>query len=263
MNFRLAFLVLIFFYFNCYGAHINPDVFKYDKEILIFKSDEKMNFLKKFLNENDLVFDVGANRGITAELYLSCKCAVVCFEPQPDCVNILNNKFLNNKNVTVVHKGLGAKPSEELLYISYADTISTFSHDWVSKSRFSDHYSWQPHGKIEIVTLDQMIKKYGKPRFIKIDVEGFEHEVLKGLTGPVDYISFEATSEFLDDVKKNVAYLASIGYTKFNFTVAEKPVCAFNEWLNQDEFLKEFNDLCTKIDWSFIRGLWGDVYAKL
>lgn len=262
MQFRF-FLILIGFYFNSYSAHINPDVFKYDKEILIFKSHEKINFLKQFLNENDLVFDVGANRGRTADLYLDCKCKVVCFEPQPDCINILNNKFLNNKDVIVVHKGLGSKQSEELLYVCDADTISSFSSDWVSKSRFSDYYSWQPHGKIQIVTLDQMIKKYGKPKFIKIDVEGFEHEVLKGLNVMIDYISFEINSEFIQELYKNIDYLWNLGYRKFNFTVAEKPVFVFNEWLSKEDFLKDFTDLCSKVDWSFMRGLWGDVYAKL
>jgi hypothetical protein len=55
---------------------------------------------------------------------------------------------------------------------------------------------WNETEQVVIDTLDNLIAKYGLPKFIKIDVEGFELDVLKGLTNPVPIISFEyATPE--------------------------------------------------------------------
>ena len=42
---------------------------------------------------------------------------------------------------------------------------------------------------------DNMISRYGSPEFTKIDVEGYEFEVLNGLSQPIKTISFEFTSE--------------------------------------------------------------------
>lgn len=67
--------------------------------------------------------------------------------------------------------------------------------DWidaVKQERFKS-YTWSAPVKIPITTLDKLIEKYGKPHFIKIDVEGYELEVLKGLTQAINWISFEYT----------------------------------------------------------------------
>src|SRR6185312_4956889 len=62
--------------------------------------------------------------------------------------------------------------------------------------------------KVETNTLNHFIGQYGKPDYIKIDVEGYEKEVLYGLNQVIAYISFEANlPEFLTESLQIIEYL--------------------------------------------------------
>ena len=91
------------------------------------------------------------------------------FDLQP----IDKKKFLNFKNVEI--KSTFKKRISKIN--SQNPLVSTFSDHW-DKGRFSNKY-WDKSIKIQTTTIDQLIKDYGKPKFIKIDVEGFELNVLK------------------------------------------------------------------------------------
>lgn len=230
-----------------------------------FDMGKHLNFLKNnILNEGDLVFDVGANVGKNTDIYLQNKCKVICVDPQPSCINILNTKFSNNWDVKIEQVGLSSKEDILDFYIcSTADSISTCSKDWINKGRFSyRNFNWDQKIKVPVTTLDNLIKKYGKPKFIKIDVEGFEFEVLKGLTTPVKFISFELNSELFDKAVNCINYLTNLGYKNFNFSIAETSEFAFKEWLSADEFIEYMKYLNKSRNWSDFWGLWGDVYAK-
>ena len=86
-----------------------------------------------------------------------------------------------------------------------------------------------------------MIKKYGIPNFCKIDVEGYELEVLKGLSKPIKTLSFEYTiPEFIDkDVDCN-EYLNSLGKIVCNYSSADSMELAYSEWKNPEEFIPFF-----------------------
>ena len=72
-----------------------------------------------------------------------------------------------------------------------ADGISTASPEFMDNSRFTkgskyittkNNHNWADAVKIPSITLDNLIEHYGTPDLIKIDVEGYEYTVLKGLT---------------------------------------------------------------------------------
>ncbi len=227
-------------------------------------TQEMCSFLKQFIEPDSLVFDVGANIGNKTDLYLRLNAKVVCFEPQLECVNHLKNRFAHTRNVIIEHKGLAATQGVlEFFKCKEANTLSTFSFHATQNGRFAEHnYNWNQCIMVDVSTLDAMIDQYGMPQFCKIDVEGFEYEVLKGLTKKIPYLSFECNSEHILIAEQCVHYLSNLGYKKFNFAIGERGWFAFDNWLNETEFLREFTQLINNNDWREIWGLWGDVYAS-
>lgn len=213
-----------------------------------------IELIGNLIEAGNTVFDVGANIGQKAGFYLAMGAKVICFEPQPDCVSILAEKYGNNPNITIVNKGLADMPGDmQLSVCSDANYLSTFSNKWKT-GRFVGQ-NWNKTVTVEVTTLDQMIEMWGCPHFCKIDVEGFEYQVLKGLSIPIPYISFEFAIEFLDDSNKCIEHLETLGYRLFNFAKGDESNLALAEWVSAEslfESIKSYEDHL----------LWGDIYAK-
>ena len=77
---------------------------------------------------------------------------------------------------------------------------------------------------VPVTTLDSLIALYGEPDFCKIDVEGFEKEVFKGLSRPLARLSFEFHAEFLGETFACLELLRELGLYRFNFTQENRPV---------------------------------------
>ena len=156
-----------------------------------------MNIFDDLITEGSLCFDVGANIGKKTGLFLSLGAKVVCVEPQKNCIDILSEKFKDNKNVKIINTALGEKEDELDIFISPSDTVSTMSRDFIettSLERFKG-IVWDKKEKVKVTTLDNIISEYGLPDYCKIDVEGYELEILKGLTKKIKFISVEFTPE--------------------------------------------------------------------
>lgn len=155
------------------------------------KAREK--FYASFVQSGDLCFDVGANLGNRVAPLLAAGARVVAVEPQPDCQLYLRRRFGNN--ITLVPKGLSEAIGKATMFVSDSHTLSSFSKTWIDSvktSRFSSA-TWDRKIEVEMTTLDELIDEYGTPQFIKIDVEGYEANVLHGLSRDVAMISFECT----------------------------------------------------------------------
>lgn len=141
-------------------------------------------FYQKIVNEGDLCFDIGANLGQTVEALLKCKAKIVAVEPNPLCYPTLNYQFKNLENLTFLKVAIGSNPGISELNFSGTDATASIRNDW----KFIKTDKKIP---VKVITLDNIIEKYGCPRFLKVDVEGFELEVFKGLTKPIELIYFE------------------------------------------------------------------------
>lgn len=219
----------------------------------------RTKFYSTFIKKGDLVFDVGANIGNRVEAFLHINAKVVAIEPQKDCRRVLDIKF--GKKITIVKEGLGEKEELKTLYIAESNTISSFSKEWiddVKDGRFAGE-KWNKTEQIQLTTLDKLISTYGKPKFIKIDVEGFELMVLRGLNSPIDLISFEYTiPEQIEQVNQCLSYLnnLSANYT-YNYSTGESMLLELEEYISYTEFIEVIK---TK---EFIDTSNGDIYAKI
>ncbi len=206
-----------------------------------------------FLNKGDLVFDVGAHTGEYTDKYLHMGCSVVCVEPQNYCFDVLKNKYFKNNSVFLENNGCDSSSCVRKFYeCESARAISTFSQDW-KKGRFKQ-YEWSSEYYVTMTTLDELIKKYGEPQYIKIDVEGFEFEVLKGLRSPVRYLSFEFAHEFLDKTYQCIKYLQRLGYMKFNYISEANPNFENPNWMSADDLMIQLRSKDAMH--------WGDVLAS-
>jgi FkbM family methyltransferase len=219
---------------------------------------KRSTFYASFVQKGALCFDVGANLGNRVGPLLSAGARVVAVEPQENCYKALRNKF--GTKIDIVTKGLGAEPGIKDFYISNAHTISSFSEEFVEvvkDGRFKE-YNWNKTIKVEITTLDALVEKYGTPAFIKIDVEGYELEVLKGLSSPIDMISVEymvpeqaaKVVECIEQIEKNNPTI------ECNFSVGESMEFGLEAWLSATE-MKDY-----VLGPGFISTEFGDVYCR-
>jgi FkbM family methyltransferase len=214
-------------------------------------------FYAQFIKPGDRCFDVGANIGNRTEVFVELGAKTVCCEPQAVCLKRLHQLFGNNPNVIIVEKAVGDyEGMAELSICEDASTISTLSTHWKTNGRFANEFEWNKTQSVPITTLDRLIEVHGLPKFCKIDVEGFEVSVLRGLTKPIPFISFELSIELLDDMKQCIRHLQSLATVEFNYSIAESMEFVFPTWVSGDELLENLK----KID---NQQFWGDIYAKL
>ncbi len=222
-------------------------------------SDTIEYFIGLFCKAGGLVFDIGANAGIKTECYLSQGACVISVEPQSKCIKIMKRKFRKNKNITIVEKAIDEKCGTLDMYICISDpdaSISTFSDKWINEGRFSKHHKWDKRAKVETTTLDELIKLYGIPNFCKIDVEGFEVQVLKGLSKQIPLLSFEFTIEFINDAEKCMDILNKLGNYAYNIGFGLDAKFALEKWQSSKDILEAISEYSKTHPKA-----WGDIYA--
>jgi FkbM family methyltransferase len=239
------------------------DRLKLLKDRFLLNTTEKINiekritFYSKLIHKNDLCFDIGASYGNRTAIFLGLGARVVSVEPQRIPAKFLRRKF--NDRIVLITKALGAIHSYQDMYISEASALSTLSRDWLTKVK-DDRFrqiKWDQKTEVEVITLDDLISQYGKPNFCKIDVEGYELEVLKGLTQPLETLSFEFTMpEYTDNAIECLNYLNALGAIICNYSSGETMEFGLTEWLPLDGFIKLFLELGEKN----VRD--GDIYVK-
>jgi hypothetical protein len=98
---------------------------------------------------------------------------------------------------------------------------------------------------VETTTLEELIAAYGRPFFIKIDVEGHEPSVLRGLKDPIPYLSFEVNlPEFASEGLECLGVLRDVASDgEFNYTRDCRRGLELSRWVRHGEFARIFEQI--------------------
>jgi len=182
-------------------------------------------FYARFLAPGDLAFDIGAHVGDRAACFRRLGARVVAVEPQPRLARALRLLFRRDPGVTLVQALVGAAPGRAVLRLNTANpTVATASAAFIAAADGAPGWEgqrWDAAIERPVTTLDALADRHGLPAFVKIDVEGFEAEVLRGLSRPPSALSFEFTTIQRGVAAECLRLLAALGYRAFNACLGE------------------------------------------
>lgn len=195
------------------------------------KRREMLRFHRAFIRPGDLCFDIGANIGERTDAMLALGARVVAVEPRSTCMQVLRERFSGHDRVELVHAALGARPGEaDLMICAETDECCTLSDDFV-RTFSTDSLHWHAKERVQVLTLDVLHERYGAPRFCKIDVEGFESQVLRGNSLPFDTLCFEFNRPLLADTLECLRILHDQGDHECNYIAFERMKLVLEEWI--------------------------------
>ena len=197
------------------------------------RSEEKSSlpfFRSLFPNKVPLIFDIGANHGDYAWVFEQVADKVVCLEPDASNFEFLNLRFARTPQVSIVNSAVGETVgTHDFFVVNDGSGLNT-----LSEKRTND-INVRKKVTVQVTTVAKLIEQFGKPDYIKIDVEGYEVNVLKGLKQKIKLVSFEANlPAFLEESYQCIDMLAALGGNcSFNYEYENKLV--LDKWVSAAE----------------------------
>lgn len=197
------------------------------------------HFYRPFMQPGQLVFDIGAHLGDRTTAFAALGARVVALEPQPRLFAWLQRLAGRGDRVVCLPQAVGATPGTMELVTSLSNpTVASLSPGWRARvGREQPGFAgvnWDTRLRVEVTTLDQLIARYGEPVFCKIDVEGFEPEVLAGLSRPLSALSLEFVAGTLDQALACVERLEHLAAYRYQVVEGERRQFLLADWIDAD-----------------------------
>jgi FkbM family methyltransferase len=223
--------------------------------------DRAMDALyRRFVGPGGLAFDLGAHVGDRISSFRRLGARVVALEPQPGPARALRLIHGRDPHVTLIESAAGDARGEVRLHLNTANpTVSTLSESFVQAAAGANGWEGQVWDRVIVVpclTLGDLIATHGRPDFVKIDVEGFEDRVLRGLNVPVAALSFEFTTIARDVSERCLDRLSALGDYRYNLALGETQEFLLETFVDATAMQRCLGDLPHAANS-------GDVYAVL
>lgn len=201
---------------------------------------------RPFIVPGKPAFDIGAHLGDRSTAFYALGAHVIALEPQPILAQWFK-RMVKTPHITLLPLAAGpTKGIAEIAISSANPTLSTLASEWREQigqrnAGFSQ-VRWEQRLNIPVTTLDQLITDYGEPSFIKIDVEGYEAEVLAGLSYPVAALSVEFMTGALKISHECVDQLSRLGDYRYNAVAGEQRYFRWKSWKTPEAIRQWLNE---------------------
>jgi FkbM family methyltransferase len=204
-----------------------------------------------------MYFDIGANIGNWSLSNVNNCDKIITIEASPNTFNKLLNNTNNEAKILCLNYAV-CNSNEEYIefYDANTDTISTLNKDWLTSenSRFFNFTNYNII-RCKTIKIDDLIKLYGVPELIKIDVEGGEFICLSSLTQKINNLCFEWASETNNITFECLDYLELLGYKEFAIQFQDN-------YTYRPENYENLNNIKTILNNTTPKNEWGMIWAK-
>lgn len=208
-----------------------------------------------------ILFDIGANEGAVALAGVQKGYDVIALEAAPRIYTKLVQNFIYTKNVTPLRFAVSDSNEKRLeFYECVEDGLSTLNKDWLTKEGMP--YAGKPYRTVVVTTctVDWLAERYGEPDLIKIDVEGAEWDVFRGMTKYHGMLTFEWTDVTIGEHQAQIEYLQKLGYTEIGPQFIEHHLQEPKKWYPIDK--QRLDDWIIENRTAWIDGGWKESHLR-
>ena len=129
------------------------------------------------INRGDVVIDCGANVGVFTEMFAKRGATVYAFEPHPVAFELLKSRTGHLPGVTCINKAVSRQQGRMKLYLP-PDDRSIAATQSASLMSEKDNVSVEDFVEVDVIRLVDFVERVKPVRFLKLDVEGAEYDIL-------------------------------------------------------------------------------------
>lgn len=179
------------------------------------KAEQKMymHLLQQYFHNKDiLVFDGGANIGDLTHTFSKLAKQTIAIEPEPANLRHLNLRFSGHSKICILPVALGVENGKQIFYSNTADpALSTLQP---GKNLHFESIS------VEVKTMTSLISQFGKPDFIKLDLEGSEFEVIQSMEHLPVLMAFEVNAHSDSDAFIRILEMIGKRFPEINYNIS-------------------------------------------
>jgi FkbM family methyltransferase len=161
----------------------------------------------------NLIYDIGMNNGDDTAYYLHKGYNVLAVEADPELCSKASMRFkdeVERGHLTILNIGIASEPGTLDFWICETNSEwNSFDRDIASREG-STHHSI----RVTCQTLDWILKKYGTPYYLKVDIEGNDAVCVDALHRIGNDLPHYISAE-LGDLDSYIAHFQALGYTGY------------------------------------------------